>query len=113
MTRLKIRMDYFSLVDEVVTLKETLKYSERKIALELNISKSETHRCIELSRLPLAVRQAAGNYGVEKWLLFDLIACKNNVEKAYLTKAITLGKITKRQEWRDIIQGKYVPKPLL
>jgi hypothetical protein len=106
-------MDYFSLVDEVSILRSTMGYSERKIALELNISKSEVHRLVELSKLPLNIREAAGRYGTEKWLLLDLIACENNVEKAYLTKAITLGKIIKRQEWRDIVQGKYVPKPLL
>lgn len=47
-------------------------FAERKIALYLNISKSEVNRLLTISKLPVEIKIAAIEYGVEKYVLLKL-----------------------------------------
>lgn len=75
--------------------------SERQIAKQLGISKSEVHRYLKIINLPDNVKQAAFNFNIQKYVLLDWDSLEEGIIKSKMKFKILVGKIRTRAEFRN------------
>ncbi len=96
-------LHYIDQADSIAAYKKTTGSSERKIQSALGVSKSEVHRCLKISRLPIAVKEAAKEFNIEKYVLLEWSKIKTRKIKADVKKMIISGDLTKRAELKKIL----------
>ncbi len=96
-------LHYIDQADSIAAYKKTTGSSERKITASLGVSKSEVHRCLQISRLPVAVKEAAKEFNIEKYVLLEWSKIKNRKTKVSVKKMIVAGELTKRSELKKIL----------
>ena len=79
--------------------------SERKIQLDLGISKSEVHRSLLIARMTESIKSAAKNNNIEKYVLVEFDALSESELKKKIERQILIGGITKRSELRSFIRN--------
>lgn len=68
---------YVSKANSIAFVKKTFQLSERVMADQLPISKSEINRMLKISRLPKEIKEKAVLNKIEKWVLIRLSLAKS------------------------------------
>jgi hypothetical protein len=79
-----------------------LRLSNRKISEETQISKTEVHRLIQISRFSDELREAAKKYNIEKYIFTDLLILNPKTKKEMEIR-IKNGLVRTREQLRDCL----------
>jgi ParB family chromosome partitioning protein len=97
------QLHYIDQADSIFGYKKLTDASERKIQASLGISKSEVHRCLLIAKLPKAIKEAAKQFNIEKYVLLEWDALIDSDLKNAIKEKILSGVITKRAELKKAI----------
>ena len=89
-------LHYVDQADGIFSYQQATGQSERKICQALSISKSEVHRGLLIARLPQEIKEAAKQFGVEKYVLLEWDAVEDMELQQKLAARICSGGLTKR-----------------
>lgn len=89
-------LHYIDQADSIFGYQKLTGASERKITASLGISKSEVHRCLQIAKLPKALKEAAKTYNTEKYVLLEWDELPMGPMKDELKKKVLAGEVTKR-----------------
>lgn len=99
----KERYHYIEVAEAIVNFYNETHFSERTMAKQLGISKSEIHRLLKLGSLPASLKNAAKTYDTEKYVLLDWFALPEGTIKNVLRTDIISGKLTNRKKLREFV----------
>ena len=99
------QLHYIDQADSIFGYKKLTGASERKIQAALGISKSEVHRCLLIAKLPKAVKEAAKEHNIEKYVLLEWGALEADSLKDQLKRKILKGELTKRLQLKRAINN--------
>ncbi|HXH76458.1 MAG TPA: ParB/RepB/Spo0J family partition protein [Bacteriovoracaceae bacterium] len=105
-------LHYIDQADSIFGYQKLTGTSERKITAALGISKSEVHRCLMIAKLPKALKEAAKEYDIEKYVLLEWDELPKNEFKDEIRGRILDGEITKRVQLKRIISQLKIEKPV-
>lgn len=89
-------LHYIDQADSIFGYQKLTGASERKITASLGISKSEVHRCLQIAKLPKALKEAAKTFNTEKYVLLEWDELPMGPMKDELKKKVLAGEVTKR-----------------
>lgn len=98
-------LHYVDKADGILNYQIATEASERKIQAALGISKSEVHRSLLIAKMPRALKEAAKEYNIEKYVLLEWDGMDKGSLKTDVEKKILSGEITKRAELARIIKS--------
>lgn len=96
--------EYIELAMEISRANRLEGLSERKLAARYNLSKSEIHRLLIISKLPGEIRQAAVVHDIQKYVLIDWHNMKPTFNKTRIAHLIIKGSILNRKDLRRYLE---------
>lgn len=99
------QLHYIDQADSIFGYKKLTGASERKIQAALGISKSEVHRCLNIAKLPKALKEAAKEHNTEKYVLLEWGALDKGTLRNNLKAKIIDGTIQKRLQLKRAINA--------
>jgi ParB family chromosome partitioning protein len=99
------QLHYIDQADSIYGYKKLTGASERKIQAALGVSKSEVHRCLNIAKLPKAVKEAAKVHNTEKYVLLEWGSLDKGSLKEDIKSRILEGSLTKRLQLKRAINS--------
>jgi ParB family chromosome partitioning protein len=99
------QLHYIDQADSIYGYKKLTGASERKIQAALGVSKSEVHRCLNIAKLPKAVKEAAKLHNTEKYVLLEWGGLEKGQLKENLKARILDGSMTKRLQLKRAVNA--------
>jgi hypothetical protein len=97
----KNTIHWIVLADMVNSLQTLSHLSERRIAKECQISKSEVHRLLLLSEMHINMKLAAAEYNTEKYVFLEWMSIQNPEVKNDIKWGIESGRIRLRKQFHS------------
>ena len=94
---LEDEIHYVSKANSIAFVKKTFHLSERDMAQQIAMSKSELHRMLKISRLPKEIKEKAVFNKIEKWALIRLSEA-SGVAYNEIYHGIMTGQITRHSQ---------------
>lgn len=98
-------LHYIDKADGIANYQEATNASERKICQALGISKTEVHRSLLIAKLPDDVKEAAKTYDIEKYVLLELDAIRDQTLRKKILRQLLIGEVTKRADLKRLVKA--------